>query len=358
MKIGFIDWTEERLYLYIFEKKGNKYALLDITSVPLKGELNQNSLSPLARTDIQEIYLSVPINILSLRELSFPFSDKNKIKDTIPYELEGILLGNVTDYSIDHIVTESLEGGSKVLAICMEKTKLKEIIDTFSSVGLEPKVITSIDLRLSGGKSEKLLEGLTFKEETRAETAKEELINPLINLRQEELAYKGDIERFKKTFQLTAILVLILVLIFGIDVTLKFISLKKEYTSLTKQIHTLYRNTFPEDRKIVDPVRQFKGNFNMLMKKRSVLEGIPVLDILRNIANLKDDNITLQEFNADKKNILIKGVATSFEDVEAFKNTLLSSFKDVKVIDSNVSADKKIRFTIVMWTYPVSEKTI
>jgi hypothetical protein len=84
------------------------------------------------------------------------------------------------------------------------------------------------------------------------------------------------------------------------------------------------------------------------MKKKAALLGIPVLDILLDIAKLKDKNITLHEFKADRENIIIKGTATSFEDIELFKNTLSSSFVSVKVLDSKASSDKKVMFTIAM----------
>ncbi len=90
------------------------------------------------------------------------------------------------------------------------------------------------------------------------------------------------------------------------------------------------------------------------MEKKTVLGGIPVLDILRTIAvNKNNDNITLYEFSADGKNILIKGIATSFEDVESLKKNLASAFHKVKVMSSDATADKKINFTIIM-----QEKTV
>ncbi len=345
---GFIDWTEGKLSLYVFEKKGNQYTLVDTQSVPLEGELNQASLTPFVKANIEQIYLSIPVNLFSLRELSFPFSDRTKIKDTISYELEGIVLGDISDYSIDYIIKESSESGSQVLAVCMEKTKLRDIIDIFSSVGLEPVSITSIDLRFSSKNIEMLFENPALGEEIRAEAAREELVNPLINLRQEELAYKGDIDRIKRSLRFTGTLVLVLLLILGFDLTLNLISLKKETTLLAKEINSTYYKVFPEDTKLVDAVRQFKGNFNALMEKKTVLGGTPVLDIMLYIANLKNKNITLEEFSASEENILIKGTAASFENVDSFKSALSSSFTEVKVIDSKASPDKKIRFSIIM----------
>ena len=118
----------------------------------------------------------------------------------------------------------------------MEKTKLRDIIDIFSSVGLEPASITSIDLRFSSKNIEMLFENSAQGEEIRAEAAREELVNPLINLRQEKLAYKGDINRIKRSLRFTGTLVLVLLLILGFDLTLNLISLKKENTLLAKKL--------------------------------------------------------------------------------------------------------------------------
>ncbi len=311
-------------------------------------------MASLIKTNIETVYLSVPLNFLTLRELDFPFSDKNKIMDTISYELEGVLLGDIREYSIDHTIIESAESRSKVLAVCLEKTRLRDIIDVFSSAGLEPKVVTSVDLRISRGKGEKLLEEPTSNRKIREEASREELLNPSVNLRQYELAYTGDIERFKNNLKLSGALALILLILVGALAALRLVTVKKDYKSLTKEVHTIYKNVFPGDKKIIDVERQLKGNLNILMEKKTVLGGIPVLDILRTIAvNKNNDNITLYEFSADGKNILIKGIATSFEDVESLKKNLASAFHKVKVMSSDATADKKINFTIIM-----QEKTV
>jgi hypothetical protein len=84
---GFIDWTEGKVSLYIFDRKANQYVHRDTVSVPLEGELNQSFLSELVKPNIDKLYLSIPVNLLSLRELNFPFSDKAKIKETLPRRL-------------------------------------------------------------------------------------------------------------------------------------------------------------------------------------------------------------------------------------------------------------------------------
>ena len=164
MRTGFIDWTEKEIILFVFEQNMH----VDTMTVPVEGKLDQSTLTPLLNKNLEQTYLSIPLNLLTLRELTFPFSDKLKIKDTISYELEGLLLGSVSDYSIDHIITDTFDSGCKVLAVCIEKTKLGEIINTFSSAGLEPKAVTSIELSVSGGKSENIIEGPSDKQRIEA----------------------------------------------------------------------------------------------------------------------------------------------------------------------------------------------
>jgi len=353
VRTGFIDWSttadgKEKLALYVFEKQGNRSEYTGTAEVPADGGLTASSLAALVKDGMQQIYLSVPFSLLTLREMTFPFSDKAKIRDTISFELEGLLLGSVNDYSIDHIITEYIDSGCRALAVCIEKTKLGEIIDVFSSAGLEPRVITSIDLRLSGGRSESLLEGLNPDAGARAGAAGEEIMSPLLNLRQNELAYTGDIERSKRALRLTASLLLALMLMLGAHVTLKFIAGKKESSRLNQELTSVYQSVFPEDKKIIDPVRQFKGNINLLKEKKAVLGGIPVLDALNNIANLKNRSITLNEFSADGKNLIIKGTAAAFEEVDSFRNSLSPAYDGVKILNSDATADRKINFTIIM----------
>ena len=347
MRIGFFDWTEDRLSLHVFEQRGSRYTHIDSASVPLSGPLTASSIISLAEGSYERIFLSVPQKLLSVRELHFPFSDKDKIKKAIPYELEGLLLGETDNYCMDHLEAESSGDGSSVLAVSIEKTRLKEIVGMFSSVSLEPAAVTSIDIRLSKGNAGMVIKNSSFDENVRLKAVIDEIEKPSINLRQEELSYAGDVRRLRKSLRMTTALVLILIVILCSDTVIKLFSAKKENAQLSKEVTALYRESFPEDTKIIDPVRQFRGNLNSLKERKAILAGAPVLDILLQVAESKK-NISIYEFSMDEKNIFLKGTAVSFEDVDSFKNALLSAFSDVKVMDSKASPDKKINFVITM----------
>jgi type II secretory pathway component PulL len=346
--IVFIDWMEKSINVYEFTKTGNDYELADSRAFTIEDELTPSLLESLVEEKPEKLYLSLPLDLLTLREQLFPFSDKEKIRDTIAYELEGTLLESIDSYSIDHIITESFDDSSKVMAVCLEKTKLQEIIGTFSSAGLDPKVITSIDLWLYGGKGEDFLGKPIYDKSVRAETARKELDRPSINLRQNELAFTGDLKKFKKGLRVTAALLLVLLVLIGVFSTIRLMTEKKENTELSGQMQALYRKVFPGEKKVIDVGRQFKGKYNTLKKKKEALAGISMLDILLEVALKNDRAVTFHELNADGKNIIVKGTASSFEDVEAIKNSFTKSFQKVKVTDSSSGVDKKVAFTMQM----------
>lgn len=348
MKTGFIDWTGSELTLYSFEKKGRAYELSAKESVTLDGDPDPSSLARLAKAGIHDIHLSLPIEMLTLREQDFPFDDSSKISDTIAFELEGVLLGSTDDYSIDHIIIESGSSGSRVLAVCMEKARLEEIIGSLSAAGLDPKVITSLDICISGGNTGAILEEAVTDKDVRAEAAAGFISAPPINLRQDEIAYTGDIEKFREKLRSTALLLLVLVMILGLNTSLSMIDENNTNNFLMTEIERAYRSVFPEDRKIIDIERQFAGNIKRLEEKKNALIGLPVLDILRTIAERKDNGITLNEFTADSDKIVIKGIAGSFENVDSLKSALSTVFRGVKVMDSGAGAGSEINFTIMM----------
>lgn len=348
MKITFLDWMDQDLHVYEFVRTASDYELSESRSYSIEDGLTSSLLSTLLENTPDELYLSLPLNLISLREESFPFSDKKKIRDTIAYELEGLLLESIDSYSIDHIITDSTDAGSKVMAICLEKIKLQEILSTFADAGLDPKVITSIDLWLYGNKGEDFLGAPITDKSVRIETARKELDSPSVNLRQDELAYTGDVERLKKSLRVTSVLVLVLLVLIGLITTMNLIAAKNEEKTLTDQMNTLYRTVFPAEKRVVDVARQFKGNYNNLKNKKEALAGLPMLDILLETAVNNDRAARLHELSADGKQIIIKGSADSFEDVEDIKNRFAKSFNKVKVADSSSGADKKVAFTLQM----------
>jgi type II secretory pathway component PulL len=348
VKTGFIDWTDASLNFYVLDRKAGTFISSDASTLPLDAELTPETISSLPAAMCGEFILSIPSGMLTFRERTFPFAEEAKIRDTMSFELEGILMGSVSDYAFDHIIIESYEVSSRVLAVCIDKVRLRQIIDLFASAGLEPKVITSLDLRIADRNAETLMGQIEGNLHSRADIALREAAEPTINLRRNEFAYTGHIEKLLKRLRTTAALLLVFFLLIAGYSAFTLSSHKKEHSFLNREIEASYQKVFPEHKVLVDAGRQFKGLMHDLSKKERALGGIAILDMLRSIAENKRQTVTFSELSADEKNIIAKGTALSFEDVESLKNDLLSAFDNVKVTESEAGSDKRISFTIIM----------
>lgn len=344
----FIDWQDSEVHIYEYERKKGQFVLSQSISIPIDDDLVRSLSSANICSHPDNIILSIPMSLLSLREVTFPFIGTDKISKTIGFELDGLLIGSADDYVIDHVITDEEQHQSKALAVCVLKTKLLEIIDIFSAAGIEPKIITSLDIRLSRGNPDKLFNEHDTYSEARTKAAMEELTSQTLNFRKDAFTYIKDVQRIKRTLHLSFLLILALLIIIGIQNSFKLFYLREEQSQLNKDIQNVYQNAFPEDRRVLDPIRQFTGNLSELNGKKSVLVGIPVLDILRSIAETMKTGIRLYEFNVGKENILIRGTATGFQEVEIFRDSLSGVFDEVNITDSKSSPDRSVSFSMVM----------
>jgi len=87
---------------------------------------------------------SFPADLATYRNIKVPFKDKKKIVQILPYELEPTLPFPVEDLTIDfHTINVSENADhTDLIAAGIEKTILKNYIDTLASFKIEPEIIT------------------------------------------------------------------------------------------------------------------------------------------------------------------------------------------------------------------------
>jgi type II secretory pathway component PulL len=347
MKKGFIDWTSQGVNLFVFEKEGGKLVLSETVRISEKAEPAPDELNAIASCGVVETVLSLPVEELAFRELEFPFSDRGKISDTLRYELEGSLLGSVSDYLVDHRMIDSNDT-TRVLAVCLEKKRMGEILDLYSSAGIEPRIVTSLDIAMKDTGEDLISGNIVTDTSARARAAEDQFDSPAINLRQDEFSYTGDIERIKKGLKLTSVLVLFLIIAVAGHFSISYYSARKYGESLSDQLRRSYRDVFPGDKKIIDPGRQFQSKLRAAEKKMNALAGIPALEILMKISTAEHKGIILNELTAESGSIIIKGKAGSFEQIDRMKSALAGIFGSAKVLESNAAVDGKVDFSVLI----------
>ncbi len=173
------------------------------------------------------------------------------------------------------------------------------------------------------------------------------------NLLREEFRVKKSFFGQKKQWRTAAIFLLLILLFFGGDTAVEYYALKSRYDALNSEIEQVFKKTFPNISRIVDPVQQMKVEIQGL-KQKGVSElrmeaNKGVLDLLKEISSGIPDNLDLvvTRMVIDPDSVSIKGETDTFNSVDRVKNGLAASSKFSSVNISSANLDrtgKKVGF--------------
>jgi type IV pilus assembly protein PilM len=162
--------------------------------------------------------------------------------------------------------------------------------------------------------------------------------------------YKGDIKRI--AVYVGAILFVLLASFFA-----DYYVLEKRHDQLQQQIHSIFKETFPEVEKIVDPAHQMKvkvreAKESTFLPADALAQGM-VLDVLQDIAVRIPENadVNVSTLIVDDDRVRLKGDTDNFNTVDVVKNALQKSsyFKDVSIGSAQQDrTGNRVRFELVM----------
>lgn len=106
-------------------------------------EAVKNILSRLSKYN--QIRISIPASIVTFKELILPFTDIEKIKMIIEYEVEPMLPFSMNEAIVDFIVTQKLpeQKATQVLVAAVRIQDLQNIFDIYKNANVEPNCITT-----------------------------------------------------------------------------------------------------------------------------------------------------------------------------------------------------------------------
>ena len=342
----FIDLGEEELRTYVFDNRKGKYEMEETREYPVSGRFDFSIDK--AIENVENAYLSLPVSSLNFRVIDLPFSDKNRIREVLPFELDGIILDGTDRVVFDCVVLGNSGDKYQVLAVYIEKESIREILARLESFNLDPVFVTSIELRnilkdftLSG-----LFSPGTIEEQDRISLTVEEMKTPTINLRREEFSYTRDTEKTKKSLRVTAALLICLAMVLSANFLAGMISTKYQIASLRNEMRKDYQALFPGGKNIMNELLQLKSHMKELKGKEDLFIGVDPLDVLLKLSRLEKQSVVFNEISADEGNISMKGEAPSLSDVQQLKDRLDGLFSEVAISDSKSSAQGKMLFTI------------
>jgi type II secretory pathway component PulL len=342
----FIDIKEGEVGTYLFEIKQSKFEIKENKKYPMP-EKYDFYLDGMAE-DIENTYLSLPVGSLNFRVIDLPFTDKDKIREVLPFELDGMTLGGSDGVIFDDVILSTSGDTCRVLAVYVEKHTMRNILEKLKSYHIDPVFVTSIELKnmLKDFSPAKLLAPVELEDGDRVALALEEMKTPTINLRRNEFSYTQDIEKVKKSLRMTAVLLISLMLVMSSDILVKILSARHEITYLKNEMRKTYQEIFPQEKNIVNELYQLKAHMKELKNKEQFFVGVDPLNLLLKLSQVDRQGVIFNEVMADGENFTLKGEAPSLSDIQKIKVELGRFFDDVNISDSKASAEGQMLFTI------------
>lgn len=301
---------------------------------------------------IDDWCVSIPLSLLDFRIMTLPFTDPRTMAKVIPYELDSLVLGGSQDMVFDVVVLKSLEGGSEVLVLYLRRQLLQALLDVLNRAGIDPPVVTSVELRAALGESPgDVVDFVTgqraVKSDSRLSAVRAELTGPpVVNLRSGSFACKRDTERLWKTARVTAVLLFVLgVLIHGI-LGMATVLARTESSAVRDTLRKEYTALFPQERRVSDELYQLKSHVKGLQDKRALLLGASPMRVLKTLAESRVQGTYLTELSIDRTALSLRGEAPSVSDVDAFKSMLAPKFSDPRVSDVRPVTEGKTSFAL------------
>jgi type II secretory pathway component PulL len=176
-----------------------------------------------------------------------------------------------------------------------------------------------------------------------------------LNFRKGPFASKKFWEENKKGLIQTGIILALVVALAFFNVFIDSYFMGKRLARLDHQITEIFTSTFPDVKKIVDPVQQMRIKVAAFRKKMLFSgEGettIRAIDILNNISQRipSETDVTLTRMVIGSENVVISGDTDTFNSVDTIKSRLdqVDAFKKITISSANINkSDNRVRFNL------------
>ncbi len=323
---------------------------------------------------LEDTIVSVPLDWFGIRAMELPMDDPESIRDVLPYELEGLVLGDPSGMVMDAVLLDSLDPdpnrdsaasdgdkitmdgpNSHVLAVYMEKQKLGSLLDSLKHSGIDPRAVTSSELGelvqslRSGGDLSGLVAGSSpLEDQQLPDRARAEILAPTVNFRRGEFAYTKEAQKTRRMFIRTAALAVALVLALSGHMVLKAVGLGKEAAAIEAQTLKMYSALFPGEKpENVQGLRyKAEAKVSQLKEQAQLYREAGALDLLMSLKDTARQGLKLTEITVDSNAVILRGTADSPEAIHAFKADLGEFLDKVTIAESGAAASGGTGFSI------------
>jgi hypothetical protein len=347
---AFLDLKEKELSVYLAGKNGKAGFAPDVPTAAV-GPGYSFSIGNI-NGETEESFLSLPLSLLNFRILEYPFSDMKKIRELVPFGIDGLILGGSGNVIFDAVVLGRKDGSYSVLVAYVMKETLRTILETLKAGGFDPAVVTCLELSHilaaapAGEIADLLVSPPPLTAEQRMNAAMREMDRPALNLRRDEFAYTVDTEKTRKSLRVAMAMAALVLAVFLADTAMTIFSVKKENAQIRTDIRKTYLGLFPGETKISNELYQLRAHMKEMKERESSFIGVSPLQTLLGLSRFAGPGLSLNEVTMERDIVVLRGECPSLSDVQKYANNLGGAFRDVVISDTKPSAQNRILFTI------------
>ena len=175
------------------------------------------------------------------------------------------------------------------------------------------------------------------------------------NLRRQEFEVEKHYLGLKKELKKVAVFMVFILSFLMADLSVDYYYLQKRYNVLDQKIMAVFKQTFPDVKRIFDPIKQMKSKINELKSPTVSSPGLAqnnkVLDLLRDVSQRlpKSMDLLVTRMEVDPDTMRITGNTDTFNTVDNIKSGLEPSsyFRNVTISSANLDrSGKRVQFEI------------
>ena len=173
------------------------------------------------------------------------------------------------------------------------------------------------------------------------------------NFRKDEFEVKKQSFVYKKEFLKGAAFLMVVLFLLILNLGVDYYFLKKQHGALGQQITEIFRQAFPDVKRVVNPIQQMNVKINEIKKSASLIPGVSadgkVLDLLMDISERTPESVDVHvtRIAVDPDAVLVRGETDTFNTVDTIKKGLEPSpyFSAVTISSANLDrTGKRVRF--------------
>ena len=278
----------------------------------------------------RDLRLYIGLDAFSLRKTVLPDLDRDKMKEILPFEMEGLFLSPSSGLVFDFYPIRPAEKGTECLVFALKKETAEKYIAPFVKAGLNIVSLSPLwDDRLSDSVAD---EGVFY--------------NTALNLVPAGLTGEKKKKKAMDVYQTAFIYAIAVMLVFISGLSFRYYLILKKEAGMKKEVSAVYASLFPGQKMPPDLYYGVQSKLVELKQNYRVFRGIEVLGVLKSVSESSREGVRVKEINMDGNKATLKGEGSDYSVVEQFRDNLKKKFRDVQLLETRSISEGKSGFAI------------